>query len=205
MIFNKPIRLFLATGLLCAAANASTVFNFDADSLGTSTNFTDTAGGLSATFSSASDPGGFTVYSSMFETLTGNVLGDPGPAGLDNLALSVNFSQGLSAITLNFATSDFGTPSPLTLAVYENSNLVGSTSATGQFLSGFTFPEGEIAFSGGPFNRVVISSTAPDFAVDNINVTAAPEPAVFGLLGAGLLALSIPGIRRKSARAAATK
>ncbi len=58
MTFSKPIRLFLATGILCVAANGSTLFNFDADSLGTATTFTDTVNGLSATFSSAADPGG---------------------------------------------------------------------------------------------------------------------------------------------------
>jgi len=45
--------------------------------------------------------------------------------------------------------------------------LVGSNTLPGQFLAGFTFPEGEIAFDGATFNRIVISSTAPDFAVDN--------------------------------------
>ncbi|MGA7412103.1 MAG: hypothetical protein WBW33_16630 [Bryobacteraceae bacterium] len=208
MIFNKSLCVVLAAAALSAAANASTVFKFDGDTLGTSTTFTDTVNGLSATFSSTADPGGFVVYQSMFETLTGNVLGDPGPAGQDNLALSVNFSQNLSAVVLDFATSDFITPSPLTLTAYENSTLVGSNTLPGQFLPGFTFPEGEIAFDGAIFNQIVISSTATDFAVDNINVipaTAAPEPATCALLGAGLLALGIPAVRRKSARKAVIK
>lgn len=208
MIFNKSLCVVLAAAALSAAANASTVFNFDGDTLGTSTTFTDTVNGLSATFSSTADPGGFVVYQSMFETLTGNVLGDPGPAGQDNLALSVNFSQNLSAVVLDFATSDFITPSPLTLTAYENSTLVGSNTLPGQFLPGFTFPEGEIAFDGAIFNQIVISSTATDFAVDNINVipaTAAPEPTTCALLGAGLLALSIPAVRRRSARRSVIK
>jgi hypothetical protein len=201
MIFNKSLKLFLPTVLLCAAANASTIFNFDNDGLGTSTTFTDTVDGLSATFSSSADPGGFVIYPTIYETLTGNVLGDPGPAFADNLALDVNFSQNLSAITLDFATSDFITPSPFTITAYENSAPVGSASSTGQFLSGFTFPEGEISFAGGTFNQVVISSTATDFAVDNINVipTAVPEPATLGLLGVGLFLTGIPSVRRRNA------
>jgi len=107
MNLNRSLRLFLAAVSLSAAASASTVFNFDGDTLGTSATFTDTVNGLSAIFSSPNDPGGFVVYQSFFETLTGNVLGDPGPAGLDNLALTVNFSQNLSAVVLDFATSDF--------------------------------------------------------------------------------------------------
>ena len=191
MNFNQTARIFLPMVLFCATASASiSTFNFDSDALGTSTTFTDTVNGLSATFSSSADPGGFVVYPSMFETLTGNVLGDPGPAFQNNLALNGNFSQNLSAITLDFATSDFITPSPFTLTAYQNSALVGSATLTGQFLAGFTFPEGEIAFAGGPFNQVVLSSAAADFAVDNINVlTATPEPGSIGILATGLILL----------------
>jgi hypothetical protein len=207
MSLRQTLRLFTATTLLCAAANATTVFNFDNDSIGTTTTFTDTVSGLSATFSSSADPGGFIIYASMFDTLTGNVLGDPGPAGANYLGLVVNFSQTLSAIDLNFATADFNTPSPFTLTAYENGNQVGSNTSSGQFLRGFTFPEGAIAFSGANFNEVVLTTAAADFAVDNITVntasttgdpTATPEPSAMALIGAGLVALSIPGLRRKS-------
>lgn len=199
MRFSLTIQFFLTAAALCGAAHASTVFNFDNDNLGTTTGFTDTVNGLSATFSSSSDPGGFVVYQSIFETLTGNVLGDPGPLGLDNLSLSVDFSANLAAVTLDFATSDFSTPSPLTLEAYENSTLIGSATATGQFLNGFSFPEGEIAFAGSPFNQIVISSTASDFAVDNIAVAPAPEPTTYALLGIALLALGVPALRSKRA------
>ncbi len=204
MILSKPMRLFLAAGAFCVAANASTVFNFDTDNLGTFTNFTDTVGGLSATFSSAADPGGFVVYPSIFDTLTGNVLGDPGPAGLDNLALNIAFSQNIAAVTLDFATADFSTPSPLTLSAYEGSNLVGSISATGSVPGGFSFPEGAVSFSGGAFDQLVISSTALDFAVDNISVTPTPEPTAIPLLGAGLV-LGVAALRRRSLRVSLTK
>lgn len=201
MIFDKLAKLFLPMVLLCAAAKASTIFNFDGDGLGTSTTFTNTVDGLSATFSSSADPGGFVVYPTIFETLTGNVLGDPGPAFMDNINLAVNFSQNLSAIELNFATADFITASPFTLTAYENSVLVGSATSTGQFLPGFAFPEGEIAFAGGTFNQVVLSSTSPDFAVDNINVISAttPEPGTFALLAAGLFLSGISVVRRRKA------
>ena len=199
MRFSPTIPFFLAAAALGSSANAATVFNFDSDGLGTATGFTDKVNGLSATFSSPADPGGFVVYQSMFETLTGNVLGDPGPAGMDSLALSVNFSANLAAVEFDFATSDFSTPSPLTLTAYENAQLIGSISATGEFLNGFSFPEGEIAFAGHPFNRIVISSTASDFAVDNIAVSAAPEPATCALLGTALLALGVPALRRRRA------
>jgi hypothetical protein len=199
-ILNATVQLLLAAVVINAAANASTVFNFDSDSLGTATAFRDTVDGLSATFSSSGDPGGFVVYPSIFATLTGNVLGDPGPAGLDNLNLNIVFSNNLAAISFNFATSDFITPSPLTLTAYENSTLVGSVSATGTFPTGYSFPEGEISFSGNYFNNVVISSTATDFAVDNIAVAVAAEPGTTGLALTGLLVLGTPWMRSRSAR-----
>jgi hypothetical protein len=197
MTFNKSLKLFLPMVLLSAAANASVVFNFDGDSPGTSTIFTSTVSNLSATFSSSADPGGFVVYPSIFETLTGNVLGDPGPAFMDNLALDISFSQDLSAIELDFATSDFLSPSLFTVSAYQNSDLVGSVSSTGQFLPGFTFPEGEIAFEGAAFNNVVISSGATDFAVDNIAAVTAPEPGALASLGIGLFLLGVSSMRRR--------
>ena len=206
MILSNSIKLLLSTFLVCAAANADSVFNFDTDNAGTATTFTDTNNGLSATFSSSADPGGFVIYqTNFFETLTGNVLGDPGPIGMDNLALDVSFSQQLSALTLDFATTDFNTPSPFTLTAYENSTPVGSNTLTGQFLPGFLFPEGEIAFSGAQFNSVVISSTATDFAVDNLTAVVAtvPEPKTLVLVGASLM---IAGLyRRARGRATARK
>lgn len=184
--------------LCCTAAHASSVieFNFDGDALGTSTTFTDTEDGLSATFSSSADPGGFVVYPTMFETLTGNVLGDPGPASASNIALDVSFTRNLSAITLDFATADFITPSPFTITAYENSKVEGSNTSTGEFLSGFTFPEGEITFEGADFNNVVISTPSQDFAVDNIQVVVAPEPGTLALFAAGLLLAGIGAVRR---------
>ncbi len=200
MMFSNSARLLFAAFAVCAAANAAAIFNFDTDNSGTSTTFTDTSDGLSATFSSSADPGGFVLdETNFFDTLTGNVLGDPGPAGQDNLALDINFSQDLSAITLDFATADFDTPSPFTLTAYENSTLVGSNTLTGQFLSGFVFPEGEISFGGAAFNSVVLSSTATDFAVDNVQAapSAAPEPGTMALLGAGLIVAGMPRMRRR--------
>jgi hypothetical protein len=122
---------------------------------------------------------------------------------LDDLMLNIGFSHDLSAVTLDFATNDFNVASPLTLTAYENSQLIGSAQSTGQFLSGFTFPEGEIAFQGAPFNRIVISSTAADFAVDNLAVAPTPEPGLFALIAIGLAAIVIRSLRAKSGAKAA--
>lgn len=195
---QKLIQILTTIMMAGAAANAGAIFNFDTDALGTTTAFTDTNNGVSATFASAADPGGFVIYPSIFDTLTGNVLGDPGPAGVDGLALNIDFNQPLAGIQLDFATSDLGTPSPLTLTAYENGALVGSDTQFGQVPGGFLFPEGAISFHGGVFNQIVISSTAADFAVDNINVTSAPEPGTAALIGIGLILPSLLLLRRRN-------
>jgi hypothetical protein len=189
---------FMARGTLRAAlllvfsltAQAAIVFNFDNDTVGTFTQFTDTTGGISATFSSPADPGGFSVQqATIFQALTGNALGDPGPSGQANIPLTISFSTELVALDLVFATDEFGTVSPLELSAYNGATLVGSTFASGIVPNGFFFPEGEIAFAGGAFNRVVLSTAAMGFAIDDVAVAQAPEPGSILLMALGLGAL----------------
>jgi hypothetical protein len=170
--------LFLVIGAQVGSA-ATITFNFNSDA-GKSTTFTDTVSGLSATFSSLSDPGGFTVIPTFFKALTGNVLLDPGPANKDNLALTITFGQDLSSLSLLFATNS-GAGVPLVLTALEGSTVVGTASSSGVIPSGFFFPEGTLTFSGATFNKVALSSTALDFAIDDVTVvgTAVPEPAMF--------------------------
>ncbi len=189
-------RIFLSSlvfGCLSMAGNAASVFNFDADPIGQGTSFTDINNGLSATFSSPGDPGGFGVNSGFFSALSGNVLIDPGPAGLDNLALNIGFSSSVDSIGLDFAVNSAG-PVPLTLTALENGATVGTITAGDSFpSSGAQSPEGHLDFSGTVLNSVTLTSSATDFAVDNVTVgagstAATPEPATAGLLSlAGML------------------
>lgn len=179
---------------LCHAAVIGN-FNFDNDAVGTTTSFTDTTNGISATFTSPADPGAFTIAPSIFQALSGNVLGSVfGGAN----QLDIDFNTPLTGATLVFATSDFGTPQPFELQAFENGTAVGSATATGMVPAGFTFPEGEIAFAGQAFNRIVLSTpNSAGFAIDNVAVAQAPEPASGTLILLGLLAAMAPaGLRR---------
>lgn len=178
-----------------ASATVAT-YNFDAQAVGNSTPFSITDNGVTASFSSPADPGGFTISGSFFSTLTGNVLLSPGPAGANDIPLDIAFSQPIASISLLFALN--GPPAnPFDLAT----NAGGSSSATGTIPAGFNFPEGPLSFSGAPFTAVALDTTAFNFAVDDIVVTTAavPEPSSWGLVLAGLAALAIfglPGIVR---------
>src|SRR4051812_43390633 len=86
------LTLALLPGALTQLHAGVVTFDFDADIAGNFTPFTDTVSGLSATFGSSGDPGGFQIGPSFFQSLTGQVLLDPGPAGLNDLTLSVLFS-----------------------------------------------------------------------------------------------------------------
>ena len=198
-------NVLIAAALLFAgqaALRADALFNFDSDS--GETTFSDTSNGVTATFSSSADPGGFAVGPSFFSApMTGNVLLDPGSAGLSNLALDILFSQDSTSISLDFAIN--GTPSDVfTLSAFEGATLVGSVNASGVVLS--SFPQGSISFNGGTFNNVVLTATGFDFAIDNVDLASTsgvPEPASVYLLAAALLALfgaaKLPRSRRNQA------
>jgi hypothetical protein len=177
-----------------AAALHAQTFDFEAAALNTTTPFSQSNGGVTATFTSPDGANLFSVTTTFFSTLTGHVLLDQNAAP-DRLA--IGFNQSLSTISMNFATNGAGT---LTLAAFFGANPVGSVTLAGAVPAGFTFPEGIITFTGGPFDNVLLSSTAPDFAIDNITVravSAVPEPAAVALVATGLLGL-VPVLRRRA-------
>jgi len=191
MTIFRTSKLLLLVALVLGtlgAARADSVFNFDSDTVGKSTSFFDTNNGVTADFVSSNGLGGFQVAPSFFKLLTGNVLLDPGPAGLSNLALIIGFSSNLNSIFMDFATDSLGGV-PFTLTAFENGTQVGQLSASGAVPPGFTFSEGTINFGGPTFNAVSLSSTALFFAIDNVDVKSTPEPSSLLMLGTGLLAL----------------
>lgn len=183
-------------------ADAISAFNFDSDTVGTTTQFSDTNGGLTAIFSSVADPGGFAISSNTFAApMSGNVL----LSSVGNIPLEITFSQPLYSITLDFAIE--GPNNPFTLSAFEiGAGEVGFVNASGVSVpTGYAYPQGSVTFTGyfdsivlTPDNNFVPLGQIPDvyFAIDNIVAIQAPEPSSLVLLSIGLAGLVI--VRRKN-------
>ena len=199
-LLRPAVMIFVLVPAVSALLHAGVVtYDFEADT-GQSTLFTDTVSGLSATFSSSGDPGGFSVLATgTFQSLTGNFLMDLGPSPL---VLTIAFSAPLTDISMNFATSGEGSVNLDAFTGGSGGTLVGSNSAVGSVPPGFALPEGVIGFNGGTFDTVVLSATTTNFAIDNVGATdpppGVPEPGSLLLCAGALAALSFVQYRRRN-------
>jgi hypothetical protein len=192
--------LALSISMVPAAATTA-LFNFDADNVETLTPFVDTNNGVSATFSSLDDPGGFVVRPEQIplSLLTGNMLqrnlAPPHPA--INIPLHVTFNQPISDISFLFSIADPTNMSVMLLTT----DAGGSASEAPTVLIPVSapeaiLPEGSLSFSGAPFTSVdliaVPNAVSPVFAVDDIVLTTAiPEPASLAIFGTALLGFAV--------------
>jgi hypothetical protein len=153
-----------------------------------STPLSQTKEGISAQFSSPSDPAGFSIqsYSTTFYKLSqfqGNYLND-NKASRDTL--EIRFNQSLTSITFTFATFEFdggptSQPSYMLLTAYMDStaNQIGTSTARGTWPSGGdAYPQGTLTYNSanGPFNLIRIELPyqgqpgAVDYLIDTITV-----------------------------------
>jgi len=85
----------------------------------------------------------------------------------------------LNAIGLRFALNTFDVSRVSQLDAWSGASIIGSATATAAILTSAGFPEGFLAFNSGgtTFDRVRLTATAQDFAIDDIDVPAGvPEP-----------------------------
>jgi len=172
-------------GGLAAPASADTI-TFESVPLGTAVPFSSTAGSTTATFSS---PDGAVFIVGPF-VLGGNFLYDNDPA---LHRLDILFDQTISSVSLRFALNAQNSTQTFMLEAWSGASMVGSASATGLIPLGGILPEGIISFdsSGTMFDSVRLTSTAVDFAIDDVSVRAAVPDAgsTLLLLSAGLIGL----------------
>lgn len=172
----------------------TTSFDFDTGtpilSVGQSTPFSQTSGGLTGSFSSPTvGAGGFSIQtdsSTQFHMskFSGNYLY---PNSVYSPALNIAFDRPLTGISFTFATADFQqveVPTTIKLTAYQGSTAttpIGSKTAHGRY-GGDTMPMGTLTFSSTtPFDVVEINIppaplAASDFLADNFIVTYEATP-----------------------------
>jgi PEP-CTERM motif len=150
--------------------------------------FTVTEDGIDVAFNGL---GTFFVASSLFDTLSGNVLYSALPA------LLISFSEPIQSISLNFGLNTQATP-PLILVALSGATPVGGGTFLGTTPTGFFFPEGVASFASPAFFDNVVLLSPANFAIDNVEFQAAvPEPATLALLSLGLGAVAARCRRRR--------
>ena len=178
----------------------SGLFDFESNTSGQYTTFTDTSGGIAAKFSTTRDEATF----GDFQVLNPAASGPPPPGFSGNLLrenggqptqpLSVAFDRTLLSGSVAFQSNT--NQGAFTVQELLNGVAVGTATAS----SG----NGTLNFGGVAFDSLSLSDTAPGFEIDNLgvsNASAAPEPsqlAGLGFTALGLGALLLRARRRKA-------
>ncbi len=204
---SKKTIIFLLTlsslavftlGTVFAATAVSATFDFDTglpalNPYG-STPFGQTATGVTANFSSGfsvqnlNSLGANSVVMASTNSYFSGLFLWPNTVNRDNL--TITFDANITSITMYFKTAELRDPnpgstgSPISLAAYTGSSLVGSpATAYGNETVYNTYPEGTLAYNSGgqPFTSVVIflpstqTQGASGFIIDNITVVGTTD------------------------------
>lgn len=180
------ILLLLPSALWAGPAN----YNFDNLFNFPRTTFTDTQGGVQATFSSNDGSNAFGVSQSFLSTMSGLVLSDSDSA---RHTLVISFSTITTSFSFLYGLDDPSNTSFLSVNLFLGLSPVGSFTATGTIPNGDLYPQGLFSRSGVAFDSLQISSTAQNFAIDQLNtVNNLPEPGSLAMMFvAGLIAIAV--------------
>jgi hypothetical protein len=190
---------FIAVLIVFCATALPAQFTFDDVDIGETTPLTLFSGdGLSAHLSTSTEFFIFEADPSVFAIVSGRALVSNDP---ELNTLDISFSRPVQAVSLLFALR--GLPSDeMSLTAYLSGSTVGTASASGFMNDGFPFPEGAISFESSSLDRLVLSSSAPDFAIDLLNAdvatTVIPEPSSAFLAAAGLALAGLISIRNRA-------
>jgi hypothetical protein len=166
---------------------AASDFNFNSMTPGSTIPLLSADQGNTATFASP-DGSVFSVLPSFFSSLTGNVLLDTDG---NQHQLYILFNESVSSVVVSFAL-DGNASSSLSLLAFSGGVTganVGSALSNGSVPIGFSFPEGTISFSGAMFDTVLLTSSAPGFAIGNLTTTPVPEATFLDLVGLASVAI----------------
>lgn len=194
---------FLA-GLTVHAAPIT--YDFEDVPLGMTQSFTDVRGGVAANFSTI-DPSGFDVYQNSGLFLLPPFMGHAISNGT-GFPIDIRYPVSLVSASLDFGTDNLpGVSAVATLKAYVGGPggvLVASISVPGTVPLGGEFPQGIASVSASAFDTLVVSGTQPGLAIDNLTVSAVPEPSSILLVLSGMLAV-VSRRRDSSAPAARSK
>ena len=146
------------------AANATSItFDFEDLALGRVTSFTESKGGIVATFTTT-DPSGFSVYQNSGSFLPPPFMGQAVSNGT-GFPINITFSTPLESASVDFGMDNFPNVSTLfTMKVYSGGTggiLLATSGTLGSTPPGGVFPQGRGTISAVGFDTLVLSGPQP--------------------------------------------
>jgi hypothetical protein len=208
-LFTGIVGVILLAGS-AAVVRADSIFNFDNIPDSTTTAFSDTSNGVTATFTSNIADGFIVQSANQFQGFVGgNNLYQQDPP-YTFITLRIGFSAPQASTVFNFALNGTSNAT-LTLTPFLAGAAVGSPFTVGSSLSSDSvYSYGSLAFNPGlDFDSFELSSNVEAIALDDLSVSPAavsgvPEPAPVALLLFGMAGM-LAFVRYRQQRSSALR